>query len=1359
MNKKTSSTEISNPSCGYYFSSGIVVSETVYSSASHGPLYNVASRIIVDGGRKAIAAAAMAGMLVQNLKTPAEAATYIVVDGETVNNKTLNFGDNMYVADDGTANNTVINSIGHLYVADYGTVNNTIISSGGKMNLDGGTANGLTIKDGGYVYFERGNATGVQWNTGATVEVDIAKYHESMPFYMSNWLCNLYVKGTNQDGNNFSIENGVARNLIIDEYNYVWIGPGGSAYNLTQKTGGAIWIGVTKADIVYNVPGYNKTHIDGTNENGLAMSLENGVARNFVVNYGGPLQLLSGGSAYNIVQKTGGNINVEVRPGDGSYLDGINQAGQDLKLENGVATNFILNGEQENPNHIAEAGYMDIYPGGRAVNVTQNAPYAEYYDAPTINVLGFKPGDGTYVQGTNMYGVPVSLENGVATNFVINNDGAMLIQDGGKAINTEVNGYGYLIAESGASMVNPTINDHGIAVIKDGGYASDVVMNNGALIATVVKGGDTSTYISGTYNGTRHFKLENRIASGFYINQGHVNWLEWFDSDTIYNPGLQILSGGRATAIYAPDGGVSAEVYPDDTETLVSGSGSNWYKGNFDFKLSGGIASGFYLGDYDYLTVHSGGSAIEITQNQNYDEGGGNVNVEVIPRDTKTLVSGTNTSHGTFEMQNGSASNFVINPGGSMKVYAGGSAINTTVIGDLEDFDNLVVGNIVMSGNNTLYGSTNVSGGLISFARTENNAPMTLKIENLSAETAIFDMNVDLENQTADKIIITEKAEGNAYIRLNNTAAGAGNINGTNLHLVEYPDDADYDAEFELWGRKYRYGVHNYTLSQGYDEDEELVYWYLSGGGGGEYIPVYAAALTMPQISVVGINITLNSLQKRLGDLRGMGNSDGHGVWARAYYKGMTVKGEAETDMNTAGTEVGYDYVAMDDGNARLYLGLMAGAASYSGLKSEGKSAGEKYRNDGSGSSVLGGVYGTYIMDNGWFFDATLRAGTSELDISNYTYDEDFDEWDKVSFKPKRTFAAASIEAGKLFDKRVGGIGWKFEPKAEIQLTNTPAKTIKDSDGEELRFGGVNYITGIATLSAAYSRGDGIEPYAEVSWSQEISGKEDITYLTETEESSMKGGTAEIAVGLNMKLSDDLYWHAAASYESGSKKKGYGADAGIRYMFGGSGRKANSDKAINAKDDHLPQPTEQKENEQEIVITENPQQSAENEIIYEDNPAKIITASRPSGEIFTILDVDEYDVKAEEAEKVGTDSGIMPIPSAGILFQIGKSEILPYYHPMLDRFVNLYKQTDGNAKIQIEGYSSNGGNETVKNPDLSKQRARSVYKYLTDNGISKENISVKAYGNRRIGEGLFRGDPNCRAGQCYRRVDVSIIGN
>jgi outer membrane protein OmpA-like peptidoglycan-associated protein len=49
------------------------------------------------------------------------------------------------------------------------------------------------------------------------------------------------------------------------------------------------------------------------------------------------------------------------------------------------------------------------------------------------------------------------------------------------------------------------------------------------------------------------------------------------------------------------------------------------------------------------------------------------------------------------------------------------------------------------------------------------------------------------------------------------------------------------------------------------------------------------------------------------------------------------------------------------------------------------------------------------------------------------------------------------------------------------------------------------------------------------------------------------------------------------------------------------------------------------------------------------------------------------------------------------------------------------------AKISIEGHADNTGEESYNNP-LSTNRAKSIYDYLVNVGISADNLSTKAFG-------------------------------
>ncbi len=75
----------------------------------------------------------------------------------TMNNKTLNYLEEMYVFSGGTANSTTVNSsYGQLWIYSGGTANSTTISAGEMYVFSGGTANDTTVEIGGTIYVSAG---------------------------------------------------------------------------------------------------------------------------------------------------------------------------------------------------------------------------------------------------------------------------------------------------------------------------------------------------------------------------------------------------------------------------------------------------------------------------------------------------------------------------------------------------------------------------------------------------------------------------------------------------------------------------------------------------------------------------------------------------------------------------------------------------------------------------------------------------------------------------------------------------------------------------------------------------------------------------------------------------------------------------------------------------------------------------------------------------------------------------------------------------------------------------------------------------------------------------------------------------
>ena len=936
---------------------------------------------------------------------------------------------------------------------------------------------------------------------------------------------------------------------------------------------------------------------------------------------------------------------------------------------------------------------------------------------------------------------------GTVSGTTIYNGGVQLVSAGGIVDNTII--YGVQSLTAGSTDTNAVIMSGGLQSINNAGARVNNTIISSCGTQSILNGRVSYAYLEG---GKQILSGSYAVAAGTVINaggeqlisngsaldaiinlNGTQNVYKYAAYTSINAGGVQnVNSGGSAKAAEVYDGGVqninleglaeAAKVFNGGIQNIQSGSaGGTELKGGTQNVYEAGIATFTVVSIGGIQNVHSGGNTLNTILSS-----GGKQNVLAGGIASSAIIS----SGGTQNVSNGGiTSGTAIYQGGEQNINSGAAAEGTTIYGGNMRLDAsgeagslaayyggtaYITGTHILSGDNSLN-----AGGKITLVRADTATPAVLTVENLLGNGGIISMNVSFSNPSeSDKIIITgTHSEGNIFLRLKNTD-GSVEIEGDSLKLVEYSGGASADGTFSFKGGKWDKSWYSYTLEQGDSNGVGNDYYLRSTK---EVTPISKTAIAAPSIANVAVNVALNSLQKRLGDLRNMGNGNvQHGTWARGYYQSLTLKDKVETEMKVSGIEAGYDFrlSGTDSSNGEgAYLGIMAGKTSVSGINGKSKTGTQESKGEGEG--ILGGAYLTYIGGSGFFADFTARAGTNKLDLSAYSVSED--EW--LNFSPERTFVAASMEAGK----RLSFDGFQVEPKAELQYMNIcGTDVLVEGLDDKIKFGGATYLTAIGTLGISYSwkdkKGLITEPYAEVSYSQDLSGEETLEYYGHKEKTDMKGSSMEGRIGLNMQLTENLYWHAAASIESGKKQESFGADAGIRYMFGG---KADKEKQ-NTAGTHGVNKTELPE-----------------------------AADADPGNPITELNKENYLEACKNAKTKGNAVEIL-IPSAGILFKTGNSEVLEYYQPMLDAFAELYKQTDGNSEVLVEGYSSNGSNEEIKNPKLSEQRAEAVKQYLVRQGIPAEKIHIKSYGSSKTGESIFKTDPNCKGGQCYRRVNISI---
>ncbi|MBO3700705.1 OmpA family protein [Roseivirga sp. E12] len=103
-------------------------------------------------------------------------------------------------------------------------------------------------------------------------------------------------------------------------------------------------------------------------------------------------------------------------------------------------------------------------------------------------------------------------------------------------------------------------------------------------------------------------------------------------------------------------------------------------------------------------------------------------------------------------------------------------------------------------------------------------------------------------------------------------------------------------------------------------------------------------------------------------------------------------------------------------------------------------------------------------------------------------------------------------------------------------------------------------------------------------------------------------------------------------------------------------------------------------------------------------------------------------------------------------FDFGSAEIKPSSYPVLEGAVMTILN---NQKLQIEiGGHTDAIGEGVDNMTLSEERAKSVYRYLIEKGVAKENLVFRGYGEDRP---LNHGNTETERNQ-NRRIEFKVIG-
>lgn len=131
----------------------------------------------------------------------------------------------------------------------------------------------------------------------------------------------------------------------------------------------------------------------------------------------------------------------------------------------------------------------------------------------------------------------------------------------------------------------------------------------------------------------------------------------------------------------------------------------------------------------------------------------------------------------------------------------------------------------------------------------------------------------------------------------------------------------------------------------------------------------------------------------------------------------------------------------------------------------------------------------------------------------------------------------------------------------------------------------------------------------------------------------------------------------------------------------------------------------------------------------------------------------EEEIPGAEVERVGEGINVTFDENSGIYFDTEKYNINADSRESLDRLVNIFKEYPG-SNVLIEGHTDSSGSDAY-NLTLSKNRAQAVTNYLVQNGIARNRLDTKWYG-----ESQPKYDNSTVEGRAKnRRVELAIVAN
>lgn len=337
------------------------------------------------------------------------------------------------------------------------------------------------------------------------------------------------------------------------------------------------------------------------------------------------------------------------------------------------------------------------------------------------------------------------------------------------------------------------------------------------------------------------------------------------------------------------------------------------------------------------------------------------------------------------------------------------------------------------------------NGGTVNMAH--NPKLQRLDVGTYSGHGGIFRMKSDLndletkDNLHADKVYIDAGAEDSAgLIQVHDQSFLTGHeVMGTKYQLLvtdksgkakftgmDLDEGGIWDVTPTIQNGKYVHDVMNVS-----DANEKQ--WYLTKLErkiNKDTIPLMKAAGN----SYALYRLDIDSLRKRMGDLRFRNRKDTSGLWARDFHGAYEGQG---VDSKYNGFQLGYDYAANDK--------------SVYGFFAERNISNPKYSYGSSKDHGLsGGLYGTWFGKSGLYTDVVAKWGRDDTELrtrGGWPDSANYRTWNE----------SLSVEWGKTFTRDDGLF---LEPEAQMVFGHLGSKDYTTRRGRTVSMGSYDSAIG-----------------------------------------------------------------------------------------------------------------------------------------------------------------------------------------------------------------------------------------------------------------------------------------------------------